>query len=82
VQAYPNPLAAGQPLSLRVEARQNGPAEVTVLDALGRTVYRQSAELRAGGNPLVLANAPLAPGLYLVQVRQGSGVQQAQVVVE
>ena len=80
VQAYPNPLAQGQALGLRVEAQRPGPAEVTVLDALGRPVYRQSADLRTGGNPLVLNNPALAAGLYLVQIRQADFVQQTRVV--
>ncbi|GAC1375759.1 MAG: hypothetical protein NVS3B25_10850 [Hymenobacter sp.] len=81
-QAYPNPLAQGQPLTVRVEAARSGPAEVQVLDALGRQVYRQAAELRIGGNPIALTNAGLAPGLYLVRVSQAGIVQQTQVVQE
>lgn len=80
LQAYPNPLAAGQALSLRVEAQRPGPAAVEVLDVMGRVVYRQAATLVAGGNPLALATAPLTPGLYLVRLHQGGLVQQTQFV--
>ena len=47
---------------------------------MGRRVHSQTAELLVGGNPLALTNAPLAPGLYLVRVHQGTFVQQTQVV--
>ena len=80
LQAYPNPLAAGQALNLRVEAQRPGPAQVEVLDVMGRVVYRQATSLVAGGNPLMLANSPLTPGLYLVRLHQGGFVQQAQFV--
>ena len=80
LQAFPNPLAPGQGLSLRVEAQRKGTAEVEVLDVMGRRVHSQTTELLLGGNPLALTNAPLAPGLYLVRVHQGAFVQQTQVV--
>ena len=80
IQAYPNPLVQGQSLNLRVEAQRNGTAQVEVLDVMGRRVHGQTAELLVGGNPLTLTNASLAPGLYLVRVRQGAIVQQTQVV--
>ena len=80
IQAYPNPVGQGQRLNLRVEAQRPGQAEVEVLDVMGRKVYSQSTELRMGGNPIALTNAPLSPGLYLVRLRQGSFVQQTQLV--
>lgn len=78
LQAYPNPASAGQPLNLRVEARFSGPAEIEVVDAMGRSVHRQAATLAIGGNPLALSTSALAPGLYLVRLHQGDSVQQTQ----
>ena len=80
IQAYPNPLAQDQPLSLRVEAERPGPAEIEVLDGMGRKVHGQRTSLQKGGNAIVLINSQLAPGLYLVRLRQGDFVQQTQVV--
>ena len=80
LQAYPNPLAAGQPLNLRVEAQRPGPAQVEVLDVMGRVAYRQAISLVTGGNPRALPTLPLTPGLYLVRLHQGGFVQQAQFV--
>lgn len=82
LQAYPNPAARGQALRLRVEAQRPGTAAIEVMDALGRPVYRQSATLVAGGNPVELRNAALAPGLYLVRMTQGDFVQQTRFVQE
>ena len=81
LQAYPNPLAQDQTLSLLIEAQRSGKAQVEVVDVMGRLVYQEAADLRTGGNPLTLSNNHLAPGLYLVRLHQGSSVQQTQVVV-
>ncbi len=78
LQAYPNPVAAGQALRLRVEAQRAGAAEVRVLDAQGRQVLAQPVAMRQGGNELTFSNEPLAAGLYLVQVVQGDAVQQTR----
>ena len=79
LQAYPNPVAAGHALRLRVEAQRTGDAQVRVLDAQGRQVYTQPVAVRRGGNELTLNNQPLAAGLYLVQVVQGDAVQQTRI---
>ena len=79
LQAYPNPVAAGQALRLRVEAQRTGAAQVRVLDAQGRQVYAQPVAVRQGGNELTLSNQALAAGLYLVQVVQGDAVQQTRI---
>ncbi|TGE29160.1 RICIN domain-containing protein [Hymenobacter metallicola] len=81
LRAFPNPVAQGQQVSLQVEAQHRGPAQVQLLDMLGRPVHSQAAELAAGGNPLTLNTAALAPGLYLVRLTQGEMVQQTRVVV-
>ncbi|HEX8505915.1 MAG TPA: RICIN domain-containing protein [Hymenobacter sp.] len=82
LQAYPNPLSQGQRLNLRVEAQRTGAAEIEVVDGLGRQVFSQHATLQKGGNPVLINSVPLAPGLYLVRMRQGDFVQQTQVVVQ
>lgn len=80
LQAYPNPATPGQALNLRVEAQRSGPADIEVIDGLGRRVHRQQATLAVGGNPLVLATSNLAPGLYLVRLHQGDAIQQTQFI--
>ena len=82
LQAYPNPAGRGQALHLRVEAQRPGVATIEVIDALGRPVYRQTTALVAGGNPVELNNAALAPGFYLVRMTQGDFVQQTRFVQE
>ena len=80
LQAYPNPVASGQGLNLRVEAQRTGPAVVEVLDVMGRKAYHENLGLQTGGNAMMLHTPALAPGLYLVRVQQGDFVQQTQVV--
>jgi hypothetical protein len=73
-QAWPNPLAAGQPLQLALPGAQAGqPVQLTVTDALGRTVLSAPLPLLGGGATLsAAATAGLRPGLYTLTVRQGS----------
>ena len=79
-RAYPNPFTQGQPLSVQVETIANGPATVSVIDVLGHRVHSQEVSLKAGANTVLLRNAPLASGLYILRVAQGANVQQTQVV--
>ena len=79
-RAYPNPFAQGQPLSVQVETVTNGPATVSVVDVLGHSVHSQEVTLKTGANTVLLHNAPLASGLYILRVAQGGNVQQTQVV--
>ncbi|GAA4377429.1 RICIN domain-containing protein [Hymenobacter koreensis] len=80
LQAYPSPLAPGQSLNLKIEAKRRGEAKLEVVDMIGRSVHSQQVELQVGGNPFKLHHTPLAPGLYLVRLHQGDFVQQTQFV--
>jgi hypothetical protein len=81
VQAYPSP--SPSPCSLRIEAKQAGPATLRLSDALGHKVAERQFLLVAGSNSLPLAEANgLLPGIYLVQVEQGAVRRTARLVRE
>jgi len=70
--AWPNPVGAGASFSLVLPA-QRGAATLTLVDALGRTVWQQETQLT--GQPLLrIVMAPLGKGLYtlLYQATNGS----------
>ncbi|GAB3833850.1 hypothetical protein [Hymenobacter jeollabukensis] len=73
-QAWPNPLAAGQPLQLALPGAQAGqPVQLTVTDALGRAVLAEQLPLLGGGATLpAAATAALPAGLYTLTVQQGA----------
>ncbi|MBG8555545.1 hypothetical protein [Hymenobacter guriensis] len=73
-QAWPNPFGPGQALRLTLPGAKPGqPLQLTVQDALGRTVLRQALPLLNGAASLPAeATAALRPGLYTLTARQGT----------
>lgn len=73
-QAWPNPLAAGQPLQLALPGAQpTQPVQLTLTDALGRVVLQQPLPLLSGGATLPAAATQALPtGLYTLTVQQGA----------
>ena len=76
-QAYPNPIAAGQPLQLAVNVP--GAVVLRLYDALGRF----QREATVDGQINELATTGLRPGLYLLRVQaEGQAAQVIRVVVQ
>jgi hypothetical protein len=79
LQAYPNPFT--QQLAVRLEVEQAGPATLRLTDALGRLVVQRALVLSRGTTTLTLDEASLLrPGLYLLQLHQGTKQQTISVV--
>jgi hypothetical protein len=78
VQAYPNPFTSQ--LTVQVAALQTGPAQVELVDPLGRVVATREVELRAGAQEVPVACPAGAAGLYLLRVRQGQQQVQAKLM--
>ncbi|KAA9333350.1 hypothetical protein F0P96_10290 [Hymenobacter busanensis] len=83
-QAWPNPLAAGQPLQLALPGAQAGqPVLLTVTDALGRVVLQQPLPLVNSAAMLpAAATAALRPGLYTLTLRQGTHQASTKLIRE
>jgi uncharacterized delta-60 repeat protein len=78
--AYPNPTAGGA--TVRIEIPQSQDVHVAVYDVLGREVARlHSGLLAAGSHDLTLDTAPLANGVYFVNLRSANGVESRSLVV-
>lgn len=69
----PNPVMSNR-LRLRASLAQTGPARVRVLDLAGRVVRDQEAPTNLTGafEMSLDGRAPLRPGVYIVELRQGS----------
>jgi hypothetical protein len=83
IQLFPNPVAVGS--GFRVRSKQAAalelPAQLTVLDAQGRTLHTQ--DLPAGAaieTTLLLPNLP--NGLYLVRLRSAVGIATERLLVQ
>lgn len=72
---YPNPVAAGAAMTVRVEAA--GPVRVTVADALGRRVWTGQAP----PGDVSVPTAGLATGAYVVRIAGGGRVESHVVTV-
>ncbi|WP_324674156.1 FG-GAP-like repeat-containing protein [Hymenobacter sp. GOD-10R] len=79
LQAYPNPFT--QQLTVRLEVEQAGSATLRLTDALGRVVAQRALVLSRGTTTLTLDEASLLrPGVYVLQLQQGSKQQTFSIV--
>ena len=77
VQAFPNPVRAGEALSLVTNA--SSPVTIQFFDLLGRL----QRETTTDGTINLLDTTGLKPGLYLLRARQGNEVAQTlRIIVE
>lgn len=81
VAVFPTPVPPGQALYLLVRLANAGTAWLYVTDTQGRRIGQRLLDLGAGANEITLPEAARwAPGLYFVQVHQGSQQQAVKVV--
>lgn len=66
LSVFPNP--AVDACTVRYEASAAGPAELTVVDVVGRVVARQGVQLVVGRNDVSLSTAGLSSGRYFVRL--------------
>ena len=75
---FPNPFNDGEQLMLTLESEVAGAATVSITDALGREVARNTVELPRGGATLPLPSLNGKPaGMYLVHLVLPSGTTKA-----
>lgn len=68
---YPNP--ASNAVSLQVKAAEQGEANISLFDALGRMQLQKKIKLQKGDNALGLDISKLASGTYIIQVKTDDG---------
>ena len=78
---YPNPLGASQPATVRFTLGQPGRAAVRVFDVRGREVARLDDRAWPVGTHHVEWRAPVAAGVYVVEVRVDGQSQTKRVTV-
>lgn len=60
----PNPVRSGKPLMLQIESRQSTPAELSILDATGKPVLKQSRQLNSGKTAWEIPTESFPAGIY------------------
>lgn len=78
IEAYPNPVSAT--VNLRFTAQAPGKGNILVADVSGKQVVNKQIDLLAGENLLQLNAADWAPGIYAIQVKNGTEILQTRVV--
>lgn len=78
LSVYPNPFH--DLLNIAVTAMYEGPGQITVADALGRTLLSQDVTVSHGANQYVLDLATLGQGVYLVELNTGGNTMMIRVV--
>ncbi len=66
VEAYPNPTATY--FTLKIEAKQNDPVSIRVIDVLGRNIFTSAKGIP---NTAVRLGDSWKPGIYFVEIQQG-----------
>jgi hypothetical protein len=82
LKAYPNPLAAGQPLTLDFAAETRGELQISLLDLSGKTLCQQRQAYRSGSQQIELLLPELPGGLYLLRLTHNEGQQTLKLRIE
>lgn len=71
--AWPNPFDGTSGVQVQVRVSAEAPVELTLVDAVGRTISQRTVQVEAGTTALPLTEAnSLATGVYILKVRQGT----------
>lgn len=79
--AIPNPVKRGGTFTVAYNVASTAPAEVSVSDAAGRTVYQVTKEGHAGEAKVELSTAGWATGAYMVRIAIGGQTITRRVIV-
>jgi hypothetical protein len=77
---YPNP--AHTQATIAFKAAEQGSYVITLSDVTGRTVRNISTTAQAGVHQLDVNLEDLAKGMYMIQLRSGSGMEIQKLMVE
>ncbi|NJB85096.1 hypothetical protein GGR26_000841 [Lewinella marina] len=72
-RTFPNPVTAGQALTVELVTREAFAAELTIHNTLGHVSGRRKLEMAAGSQRLSLPTEALPAGTYFLTLRHGSG---------
>lgn len=78
---HPNPVAAGQTLSMNFAAAQQGTASWEIFDLKGAKVASGTKELEVGNAGIVVETDDFAPGQYFVRLQMGAEVVVKKLAV-
>jgi hypothetical protein len=71
LQIYPNP--NNGEFTVQINSLNNGLYELSVVDLVGKELYKEEINCNAGSNIQKLNLQQLEKGIYLVHIRKGEG---------
>lgn len=80
LQAGPNPASPGDPISVQWNG-ETGPARFNLMDLHGRPVWSATCQMTPGYQVAAYTPSHLLPGMYILQVNQGSRQWVGQWVI-
>ncbi len=80
LQIYPNP--SNGEFTIQINSLTNGVYQVSVVDLVGKELYKQEMNCNSGNNMQKLNLQHLEKGLYLVHIRKGEGTSTKKLFIK
>jgi hypothetical protein len=71
IVVFPNPVAAGEIISIQLESQREAEVEAVVTNLAGQVVAQQTFSVLTGQNILSFSSAALSAGTYVMQIKNG-----------
>lgn len=78
---FPNPVSAQEAMRIDYTAGGTAPVQLLIYDAAGREVSYRQETVQSGMNQFVISPGDLAPGSYLLLIREGDRVTKQKLLV-
>lgn len=82
INIFPNPLPAGQILTLQVQAQNHTNVDVRLFDLAGKLIQTNNYDVLAGASTLEFYSNQVAQGIYIMQVITDSGTLTKRIVIQ
>lgn len=79
--AYPNPVSAQEAMQINYTTSGTMPVQLQIYDATGREVSSRQETPQPGMNQFMISPGDLAPGSYLLLIREGDHVTKQKLLV-
>ena len=81
LHVYPVPASAQDVMNIEYTATGEVPVQVIIYDAVGREVRNETKTPQSGANLFSLSPNELAPGSYLLLIREGDRISQQKIMI-
>ncbi len=82
VNTYPNPVNAGQDVTISMDIAKNLDVNVSMTDVTGRVIYAQSTSMSAGFNTYTIPTHQMTSGLYIIRLETEDGAIVKKVLLK